>query len=582
MPREKKNYIDNRLCSNMGLIPIKINKTIFSDIIKKNKKIFSKFDQTNNGVISNCSVLLKCNNSKKKGGRLIDTADDYRVPLLTYCKFMKKKSESGGGVNLENDLMYVYLQTLNNIFIKTKGKITIDHIPKQQRTLYGHIKTPEDQESMDLLHNFFIEEIKSQEIIRKCAADGTNIEACERKANELDPIIININYGPREWDIAGFDFDGSPSGIIPIIFDHMGYNKNIVCAYEQGYIDNKENMLKFIENQKNYIENTMSKADKIVINDYTEHHTFTLYSYYISRGSNENWLEDYKRNVNNPEIQKDRPHEPFTFGDSFYKQIFELFPDYFNLKIDKNKSNKFKTIQEYWQLCKKEPNFVNRSERHSFSLFVDLTQNEWEQVIKQFINDVNKIILKTPTFDKDIYCYRGSSVHYINNNGTLSTESMKITKITQKMNSNNMFLSSRISSYSLNFDKSYEYLMKSSDNQRRCMYRTVITAGMPVLFIPSISDAPDELEILTPINCLIAYRKYENGLAEPFEKHSFNNRHKKYALCSTEEFNSADIIIYPPNSPDREQLSEEIELDSNDWVGEIDNDDKDIIIFTKR
>lgn len=51
----------------------------------------------------------------------------------------------------------------------------------------------------------------------------------------------------------------------------------------------------------------MTKADKIVINDYTEHHTFTLYYYYINRGSNKDWLNNYKRTVNDPSIQKDRP-----------------------------------------------------------------------------------------------------------------------------------------------------------------------------------------------------------------------------------------------------------------------------------
>jgi len=559
----------------MGLIPIKINKTIFSDIIKKNKKIFSKFDETNNGVISNCSVLLKCNNSKKKGGRLIETANGYRGALSTYCKFMKIKSQETNDKTIEDFSMQVYLGYLNKIFSAKGIHMTIDDIPQPQRTLYGHIKNREDQQSMDLLHNFFIEEIQSQERIKKCAADGTNTEACERKANDLDPIIIKINYGSREWDIAGVDFDGEPSGIIPIIFDHMGYNKNIVCAYEQGYIDNKDKMLKFIEFQKNYIKYDMTKADKIVINDYTEHHTFTLYSYYISRVANPNWLKKYKESVNEPKIQIDRPHEPFTFGDSFYKQIFALFPDKFRAKISGN----FTTIEEYWDLCTKPgTTFVKRSKRHSFSLFDDLTQEQWEDVLKTFINDVNEIILNTPLLTDNIYCYRGSSVHYIkHNDGDFSDQHIKINK-----NAPEMFLSSRLASYSLNFDKSYEYLMKSNEPHKRCMYRTVITAGTPVLFIPTISDAPDELEILTPINCLIAYRKYENGSAEPFEQNSFNNRHKKYGLCSTEEFNSADIVIYPPKSTNQAQSSDEIELDSNDWEGKIDEFDKNIIIFTRK
>ena len=36
-----------------------------------------------------------------------------------------------------------------------------------------------------------------------------------------------------------------------------------------------------------------------------------------------NWLNKYNVSVNDGTIQKDRPHEPFKFGDSIYKQIFE-------------------------------------------------------------------------------------------------------------------------------------------------------------------------------------------------------------------------------------------------------------------
>ncbi len=514
MPK-KKNYIDNRLCSNMGLIPIKINKTIFSDIIKKNKKIFSKFDETNNGVISNCSVLLKCNNSKKKGGTQIDKAPNYRAELLNYCKFMKRYSEGKNDINLENKFMFAYLNTLNEIFIKKREKreeMTINDIPPDQRYIYGTIQSENDQRKMDKIHEFFIEEFKYQYMIRYCA--DSDPEACKIKEDELDPIIITIYYGPREWDITGYDFDGSNSASVNIKFDHMGYNKNIVCAYEQKYIDNKDIMLKFIKDQKTYIKSTMTKVDKIIINDYTEYHTFTLYYQYISRGDNINWLNNYIRNVSS---MKDRPHDPFTFGDSFYKQILELYPDKFKDKI----GGDFKSIDDYWSSITIN-NYINRSPRYSLSLFYDLEQHEWEKVIQKFITDVNNIILKAPILENDIYCYRGSSVHYIRHNDSDFDENHNRKHKTYA----NMFLSSRLSSYSLNFDKSYHYLMKSDEPLKRCMYRTVITKDTPVLFIPSISDAPDELEILTPINCLIAYRKYENGQAEPFEKHSFNNRHK--------------------------------------------------------
>jgi hypothetical protein len=76
------------------------------------------------------------------------------------------------------------------------------------------------------------------------------------------------------------------------------------------------------------------------------------------------------------------------------------------------------------------------------------------------------------------------------------------------------------------------------------MYKTIISAGVNVLFIPKISFASDELEIITPINTIIIYEKDEQNNEIPMKRNN-NNRNNKFGICSPieEAFNSTNVII---------------------------------------
>lgn len=552
-----------RLCNNSGLIPIKINKTLSNKLSRINKKIFTQLDETNNGVISNCSVLLKTNNcNKKKGGTLLNASSDYREYIPSYCeniqtefnKQYSKMKDNNKDYSFENKIMQKFIEFITEHIGSIPDSYNDDE-------LNNFLKGSDIQTYMSReLIRFFINSIKEKKIKYSDCNSSSSSQLCHSYIKEYANIDITIDYNPVYPDIRKKVYIDNNTQLIK--FHHSGYNKDIVCAYEQKYIDNKDNMQRFIAEQKEFIEH-MSFADKVVINDYTEFQTFTFYIYYINRGSNQKWLKKYI---------DEKQSDAFTFGDSFYKQILELYPDIFNNKLATRGFTIYEIdeIDEYWK------NNGRADYRNSKSIFSELSQEKWENIIAKFINDVNNIILSAPKLKTNIYCYRGSSIHYVKHNAADFCKGIKI----NPSDTSDYFLSSRLSSYSLNFDKSFEYLMKSDNVDKRCMYRTVISEGSKVLFIPQISDAPHELEILTPINSLIAYRQYESGISEPFDRNSYNNRNNEYGICSLRKFNSADIVIYPPaNKTSSEEIHEiKEEIHSNDFLDNITLDENGKVV----
>ena len=75
------------------------------------------------------------------------------------------------------------------------------------------------------------------------------------------------------------------------------------------------------------------------------------------------------------------------------------------------------------------------------------------------------------------------------------------------------------------------------------MYKTVIKEGVNVLFLPRVSFAPDELEILTPLNTVFIYEKQHDSSDIPMRE-CYNNRNNKYGICSYDtKFNYANVLI---------------------------------------
>jgi hypothetical protein len=311
---------------------------------------------------------------------------------------------------------------------------------------------------------------------------------------------------------------------IKLDFSNSGYNEDIVKAFEYAYIQNEENRQSFINEQYNFIDKNLSIKERIILNDYTKKNSFALYTAYVSRGTDEDWFKKYKT---------ENREKAFCFGDSFFYQIWSEFKNdfYTMLNIDPNllKEHGTEIFDKYWEIQN-----YKRIKCFDLSLFHEsFNKEQWEQILKKFIEDINSIILKAPKTKSELYCYRGVNKHYIHSySDPLS----------------NIFISGRFSSFSLNFNKSFGYYKSFEDSSNKCMYKTVIKANVNVLFLPRVSFAPDELEILTPINTVFIYEKQDSGADIPMRE-CHNNRNNKYGICSFEtKLNCVNVLI--DNTPE--------------------------------
>jgi hypothetical protein len=333
-------------------------------------------------------------------------------------------------------------------------------------------------------------------------------------------------------------------------FSHTTYNKDIVQAYEKKFIDNIQHLPTFMENQYKYLK-SMTIANKIIINDYTKKSCFHFYSAYASKMikpddikiyiSNKDgaWVNEYTTNYDdkhNDNINK------FCFGDSFFKQIFDVIgKDRFNTTIksafesDEKWENYIdvESINEYWEFLAN--NDIERAEPNSKSIFTILENREWDEVMRIFIKDIDNIIAGAPECENDIYCYRAVSFDYISlsdKDDVINTNSLAIYRINE-----GTYINTRIGSFSLNFDSSEKYLGvdQALNKKTGTMYRAVISKGVKVLYIPSLSYASDEFEILHASHALFL-DKQENYKC-------YNNKKNKYGILSyeTDQFNSAIV-----------------------------------------
>jgi hypothetical protein len=329
-------------------------------------------------------------------------------------------------------------------------------------------------------------------------------------------------------------------------FSHSGYNKEIVQAYEKNYIDNIKNLPQFMKKQYDFIKD-MSITDKIIINDYTKKSCFHFYSAYASKMIDDKDLKTYiipqsgewvgTYDANYEDVYNKTPKK-FGFGDSFFKQIFDVIGrDKFNDKIKVLHNNydvvinDINNINQYWKFL--EDNKIDRAEPNSLSIFSDLKLSEWDKVMRQFINDIDNIIARAPTCDSDIYCYRAVGFDYIKlheQEDAYITGGPNIYRIDE-----GTYINTRIGSLSLNYDSSERYLKIDEETGKKngTMYRAVINTGVNVLYIPSLSYASDEFEIL--------HASYAIFLDKNDNYKCYNNKKNKYGILSYEQdqFNSA-------------------------------------------
>ena len=308
----------------------------------------------------------------------------------------------------------------------------------------------------------------------------------------------------------------------------------------------------------------MSK--KIIINDYTKKSAFNFYrtAYGDAITRNETPEKKYSTIIDGEPVkrfyinqQNDTEINPFHFGDSYYKQIFDVIGanlftyfithdnyatytafDHYSKNEKLTDNYLFENIDEYWNFLKKYN--IERREPNSRSIFYKkLTNPEWQLVLILFSKDINDIIInEAPTVNYEINYYRGVTFDYlklIDNNKTEIRFSD-----TQRVfeSKEGTFTSIRQGSFSFNFNKAKQYSYDKQKKQYGTIYKVTIAANTPVLYIPSLSYASDEFEILHGGYGVFSYW---NETSTP----SYNNINNKYGILSNENdaFKSVDIVF---------------------------------------
>jgi hypothetical protein len=550
-----KNTKNHNLSKDlMGGYTQYFNKIIRGDMAKKiqrTKKLLDSFDATNNGVIYTTKKT-------RKGGA-------NKTPLNT-CAILGYSDKALDICN--NKLLVNDFKMLRNTIedINKNKYINVKDIiySKFNRSECKNKNVHELRNIDDIILEFYYNNRK--------LPDHTNMGFTVSHEQILGPdlkkyIDSKINNGEQQINILKYDDHGkykisdltevgkrnkshtNQEGTKNWIqdFSHAGYNKEIVQAYEKKYIENINNLPLFMEKQYEFMA-SMNITDKIIINDYTKKSCFHFYSAYAGKMINDANLKKYiipKTGIWVNEYTADYVDEhnnnvgTFCFGDSFFKQIFDVIEkDNFNTKIKETLSEdllkKYKdvdNIEEYWNFL--SVNDVDRAKPNSLSIFKDLENEDWDLVMRTFIIDINNIIARAPECKTDIYCYRAVGFDYIqlhNADDTLDIGGPNIYRINE-----GTYINTRIGSLSLNFDSSERYLGIDPTTKQKTgtMYRAVINTGVKVLYIPSLSYASDEFEIL--------HASYGIFVDKKDNYKCYNNKKNKYGILSYEQdqFNSA-------------------------------------------
>lgn len=348
--------------------------------------------------------------------------------------------------------------------------------------------------------------------IAKAAYTNLNTFISGNKTTGLKEIIIpyNPSFGFEVTTTNNVGINDVANNKKSINYTYHEYNKDIVEAYEYNYLTaiNQTNINKLILRQITYIEN-LSVAEKRIIQDYTREQSFNFYNDYMkSKLGFGAW--DYRA---------------CNFCDSFYPQINALF--------------KNKLSDADYTLWLNNPRQYDIGSPST----IDLAENQWEQVLIKFIEDLNNIIIHAPVVENEIYCYRGSTSHYITGGDINATGTIQLNR-TEVMRS---YQSTRLGSFSLDFNVSKRFI-DTADNQTKCIYRTTFMTGSRVLYVAPLSMYGEEVEFISPVNTILLYKS--NSADTLPATTSYNNITKPYGICSKEPFNSYDIILFATPQPD--------------------------------
>jgi hypothetical protein len=503
-------------------------------ISDKNKKIFDKLKKSNNGV-------FYYDNTKKlkKGGDYILSKDCSTLDIFSkYCEDIEQYKNNISKILSEKSSDF-YID-----FIKIKNAYS-SYYNFDNYFMHNYVLGSDNRDTSsiisDELKNAFKTEYKYVENIKKLYCNDHHKYKIADLENEV-----------RITDNKELILD----------FSHSTYNKDIVTAYQHDFIENFDNLEGFIKMQHDFI-NELSLSEKIIINDYTKKSAFDFYKKAYGEAITFNNKADgsYATIIDGTPVielynnSEDNEIHKYYFGDSYYKQIFDVIGPNVFTHIIKSQGEEYKNafdkydskfhdagdrgafinIDDYWDFIKAAK--FERQDPNSQNIFTTrLTPAEWQCVLIIFARDINNILLKSPRFNKQINCYRGTVRDY----AILETEDKNEIKVSDNerdfLFKEGTYTSIRPGSFSFDFNKAKKY-SRSSDGKFNNIYRITIQAGAPVLYIPSLSYASDEFEILHGGYGQFSHR----GKVEL----SYNNINNKWGILSNkdEAFKSIDFIF---------------------------------------
>lgn len=398
------------------------------------------------------------------------------IPIINIPDFLNlsKKNKYFSIKNLDkifNNYRITYFNyNIYKYYYDTKTLILNDIIRNTRRKKGGfyqyHFCIDNNINSNKIINDYLNNEQYAIEIISKYPDVKDIIDKSSKKINKLE-VVINSKV----------DF------IDKSIYKFYDYNKDFVLAFEKNFIDNIENINKYIDKQNKYLQ-LLSYTNKYVVFDYTNKYSSSVYKKF--KNNNKEWIEDIK-----------------NIGDAFLPQIYKI--------IGNDSNQKLPTIRNI----------------NSISLF-DLDIKTWIKVLNTFTDDLDKIIRKSPKLEDDIYCYKGCSNYDYNLENYNEDNHLKLFKFTISIPSS-FTLSYKVAKYYYDLKLGFHLLL-----------RTTIMKGCNALFISNIGDISEryDYEIVIPSNSIVA----KSGTSEWLYNINYNN---ESGLCHTQNniLGSSDIII---------------------------------------
>lgn len=287
-------------------------------------------------------------------------------------------------------------------------------------------------------------------------------------------------------------------------FYYRTYNKDILLSYERLQADYKQHLDDYLLQQELYI-NSLSDINKNIIKDYIRPQSYFLISTFISNPT-QGFLNRFLANHGGNILTE--------MGNAFHEYIFLL-----------------KAVQgSEIRADIKDEIMIKRYYDNAHDLYTQITEQEWGQILTQYLIDLNVIITGAPELTNPIMCFRGSSNDYIQ---AIASHAA--------VGGRNVFVSfNRPSSLSINFDASkFFYDLGGVD---KCMYRIIVSPGCKILFITPLAppNLRHEMEFLIPpYHVFISH----NNIWNSEEVYNSINNTNSVCLYDRDKIRSKDLYL---------------------------------------